>query len=197
MENREFPTEKAPSPDFLDENLKIKIRLEKEAEWNMPRISSEDLETKQEKYAVLLGKTEIVSQEEVGITIKGVLEMVGDEQAAFYSPGIEGVSNINIPGLRKYVERLQQRIPEYADFSFIGDVHTHPVLPRDLGGLSSCDPSGGDIEGIIKYYETGKLNKNSPFIFGIIGPNDEGILQYAFYRIVKSGDKYDCLQIKM
>src|SRR3989344_3417178 len=100
----------------------------------------------------------------------------------YYNEEVEEVSNINISALKKYAAELQKRYRKYKDFGFIGEMHTHPVMPRE--GFTPEVPSQFDIQSISNAYEDSRLKPNEPFIFAIAAPNRKGKTIYAFYRLV-------------
>ncbi len=181
--------EKLPQIDFLDDKLKLSLSIDPEAATYLPKIEDIEFETKKEKYRVLLGNINQLSNDEINIEIKGMLEADEDEKDLFYSEGVEHVSP-NIGAIEKWVKSIQDAVPEYQDYHFVGDVHTHPVRINELDeGSRPCDPSIGDFNDIISEYNNGNLSADKPFIFCIAGKVDEQMI-YAFYRFIKKDNKY-------
>lgn len=191
----EKKAEKLPDIDFLDEKLRLSFSINPEAAAYLPEIEDEEFETKKEKYHVLLGNIHRLGNDEINVEIKGVLEADENEKDLFYSEGAEHVSP-NIGAIKKWVKSIQLAIPEYQDFNFIGDVHTHPVKISELNeGSHPCDPSIGDFDDISKEYNNGNLSTDKPFVFCIAGKvNDQ--MAYSFYRFVKKDDKYTIEKIE-
>lgn len=187
--------ERIPDIDFLDDNLKVFFRFEEEAATYLPEITPEDLETRIEKYRILLGRVE-VEGENVKIVVSGILEM--QDEPVYYKEEKEAVSGINIPAVNNFVKRLQEAYPEEKHSSLVGDVHTHPILAKDFeNGLNPWMPSPGDIESIIGDYERGVLSKDRPFLFGIAGLDESGETHYSFYRIVHKDGKYEVREVEL
>jgi hypothetical protein len=192
FENR---AEKMTNIDFLDSNLRISFSIEPEAAEYLPEIEEKDFETKKEKYCVLLGGINILNSEEVNIEIKATLEADENEKELFYSEGLGYVSP-NIGNIKKWVKSIQDAIPEYQDYHFIGDVHTHPVRIIELNeGSHPCDPSIDDFNDIVSEYDNGNLLPEKPFIFGIAGKVNDQIV-YVFYRLIKKNNKYTVQKIE-
>ncbi|GEM_PF-4221484 len=172
--------------NFLDESLRVTFTIEEEAVRYLPEVTPEDLETRKEKYRILLGNV-LYADGKAQILIKGILEMTRDEPG-YYNEEVEEVSNINISALKKYAAELQKRYHEYKEFGFIGEMHTHPVMPK--GNFIPEVPSQFDIQSITNAYEDSRLKPNEPFIFAIAAPDRKGKTIYAFYRLVKRGKEY-------
>jgi hypothetical protein len=191
----ENKAEKLPGIDFLDNNLKVSFSIDPEAAAYLPDIEDKEFETKKEKYRVLLGNIHHLSKDEINIEVKGMLEADEDEKDLFYNEG-EGHVSPNIAAIKKWVASIQYAVPEYQDYHFVGDVHTHPVRISDLNeGSHPCDPSIGDFENISKEYHNGNLSADKPFIFCIAGKVNNQML-YAFYRFVRKDDKYTIEKIE-
>jgi hypothetical protein len=182
-------TEQWPPIDFLDERIKLSFRIEPEAAKHLPEVSKEDLESGRERYRILLGNFERTAADAATVVIEGLVEMdEGDER--FYKEGTREVTNVNIPRMQAFARWVREHIPEFHDFTLIGDIHTHPIKPEAMESGSPWHPSDGDIESIAKSYERGELTPDHPFVFAIAGPDESGETQYGFYRIIKRGDKY-------
>ena len=175
--------------DFTSENFKVTFSIAPEAVQFLPEVTAEDLETKKEKYRLLVGEV-TVSNQEANVHIKGILEMTDEEQKRCYSEGINEVSDINIPEIQKIIRDVQNTYPEYTDFGFLGDIHTHPTTEKDLNGIEPWLLSKGDIESIVAAYESKQLSPEKPYIFGIAAPDEKGETQYSFYRLIKTGSEY-------
>ena len=184
--------------DFSNENLKITFSFDEEAINNLPKVSDDDLKTGAEKYRILLGDINQQDSNQVNILIKGILEADSDEKDLFYREDKEEVKT-NLSNIKKWVKSIQNSVPEYSNFNFIGDMHTHPITSEDTldEGVDPCTLSSSDIKDIIQEYENGNLSFDKPFIFGVAGRN---ILQentsYAFYRLVKKDEKFVIDQIE-
>jgi len=191
----ENKTEKLPNIDFLDDKLRVFFSIDPEAASHLPEIEDEEFEMKKEKYRVLLGNIHHLDKDEINIEIKGVLEADEDEKDLFYSEGIGHISP-NIGAIKKWVKSIQYAVPEYQDYHFVGDVHTHPVRITELSkGSHPCNPSLGDFNDISKEYNNSNLSADKPFIFCIAGKvNDQMV--YAFYRFIKKNEKYTIEKIE-
>lgn len=187
-------TEQLPAIDYLDENLRVSFRFEGEAVDYLPLVTAEDLESRVEKYRLLLGQVEIV-EGEVNLVIQAILEL--QNEPVYYQEGKEAVSGVNISAIKQLVTSMDNG-DSGNNLALIGDIHTHPLLPKDFeNGLDPCSPSPGDIESIIADYERGALRPDEPFIFGIAGPDENGDTQYAFYRIICSNGVYGVKQVEL
>ena len=92
--------------------------------------------------------------------------------------------------IKEWIKSIQQANPEFKNYHFVGDIHTHPVKPDELGrNMHSCDYSPGDFEDIRKEYDNGNLSADKPFIFCIAGRVGENT-KYAFYRFIKRENQY-------
>lgn len=181
--------ESTPSIDYLNEHFRVSFEIDPEAVEFLPEITEEELRTKREKYGILLGTTEIISSEEVKVLIRGILQTEENERG-YYNELKEVVDNINLLAIQRMVEGIQKANPEYREFHLIGDIHTHPVKPKEIGGVTGTQPSKGDVESIAKAYKEGALTADKPFVFGIAAPDENGETQYAFYRLMKRGGEY-------
>lgn len=187
--------EKITNLDFLNSKLKLSFSIDPEAATYLPEIDDEQFETKKEKYAVLLGNIKRLGNNEASIEIKGILEADDTEKDLFYSEGIGHVSP-NIGAIKKWARSIQSAFPEYQNYHFIGDVHTHPVRISELNeGSHPCDPSIGDFDDISREYDSGNLSPDKPFIFCIAGKVD-GKMTYAFYRFIRKDTKYTIEKIE-
>lgn len=196
--NKYESVEKLSSIDFLSDKLEVSFSVDKEAVEYLPKITDEDIKTHQERYHILLGDVQRLDVDKVNIRIKGILEADPkneDEKDLFYSEGIGQVSlNFSLSAIKQWVKFIQEAEPEYRDFNFVGEIHTHAVedgwLDKDVNLLHpSSGGEGGDFENIIQEYEDGNLSADKPFVFGIagrVGKNTE----YVFYRLVKKDNKY-------
>jgi hypothetical protein len=177
--------------------LKMTFSFSEEAAKNLPEVSNEDLETGNEKYRILLGNIGKQNNEWINAEIKGVLEADLNEKDLFYKEKKEEVSP-NLDNIKKWVKSIQDSAPEYKDFNFIGDIHTHPITRENNldKNVSPCTPSDKDIEDVIQQYENGNLSLDEPFIFGIAGRRSlEEDTSYAFYRLIKKDGKYVTEQV--
>lgn len=190
MEKRDFSNkiETQFNPDYLNEKLKVSFSIEPEAVKFLPKVNEAELKSKKEKYAILIGSKQAISNDKVHIHIKAVMEIPESQQfkQRYYKEDIEIVKNIDTASIKKLVEAMRSLYTEYHYDYFLGDVHTHPIKPSELGGNSGCQPSIGDIEGLIDEYENGNIDSHEPFIFGIAAPDESGETEYAFYRIIKT-----------
>jgi len=187
--------EKISNVDFLNEKLSIKFRFEEEAVGFLPEVTADDLESRIEKYRILLGRVEQVG-DSVRITVTGILEM--QNEPIFYREEKEAVSGVNIPAIERFIQKYNDAYPGILNGTLVGDVHTHPVFTKDFeNGLDPWTPSSGDIESIVADYERGALSNEKPFIFGIAGPADDGETQYAFYRLIKNDDNYEVREVEL
>lgn len=181
--------ERAPRIDYLSEKLKVNFVFEEEAVAYLPHITPEDLETRREKYRVLVGIAEYRSVDSVLIKIKALIEY--RDEPRFYTEDHMAVKNLNLSAIQRNIEHIQAHDAESRDHGFVGDIHTHPVLPKDFPhGQDPWQPSSYDIESIVENYEKGILKKDKPFIFGIAGPDETGQTLYAFYRLYQKDGEY-------
>ncbi len=189
--NLGFKYELESKINYLDEKINIIFSFDKEAATHLPEVSAEELKTKKEKYAALLGKAIIKDGENTEILIKGILQMEG-ENHGYYKEGIHEVSKIKTSEIVQLLEKVKETNEEYRDFDLVGEIHTHPIYRHDS---NSCNPSKGDMDSIIDVYEKQMLTSDKPYIFGIAGVDKKGNTQYAFYRLIKKADKYSCMPI--
>jgi len=175
--------------NFLSEKYKVTFSIEPEAVKFLPEVTAEDLQTKKEKYRLLVGEANVSSQE-ANLHIRGILEMDEEEQKRCYREGVNEVSNINIPEIQKIIKDVQNSYPEYVTFGFLGDIHTHPTTAKDIDGIEPWLPSKGDIESIVDAYESKQLNPEKPYIFGIAAPDENWKTRYSFYRLIQTETGY-------
>lgn len=189
--NPGFKHEQESKINYLDEKLNIAFSFDEEAATHLPEVSVEEIKTKKEKYAVLLGKTNIKNEENIEILIKGILQMEGKDHG-YYKEGIQEVSKIRTSEIVQLFEKVKEANEEYRDFDLVGEIHTHPIYRHDS---NSCNPSKGDMESIVDVYEKQILTSDKPHIFGIAGVDEKGETQYAFYRLIKKDNEYSCRPI--
>ena len=188
--------EELPDIDFLSENLKISLTFEEEAVDHLPTVTPEDLRTRMEKYRVLTGKMDLAGENSIALHIKGILEIT--DENGFYTEGVEEVKNVNLLRIQKAVKQLQEYDPSYANYGFLGDIHTHPVLPdAPYEGFDPSLPSVADMTDIISNYESGQLSSSAPFIFGIAAPEHNGQTTYSFYRLIQVDGEYKCTSVAL
>lgn len=60
--------------DYLDEKTKVTLDFTFESGQYFPHVTEEDLKTRQERYRILLGKTEIIEQDQANVSILAVME---------------------------------------------------------------------------------------------------------------------------
>jgi hypothetical protein len=189
MERMRGALEQMGKIDYLSEKLNISVEFEAQAAGFLPTITSEALETRKEKYAVLLGSVKRMAVNTLKITVKGILEME-TENHRLWEEGFERVDNVNLKEIRRMVGDIQSSDPEYKEYSFLGDVHTHPILPDADNGFFPALPSDPDIETIISEYENGSLDQSEPYIFMIAAPDENGKTLYSIYRMVINDKGY-------
>ena len=179
-------------PDYLNENLKVSFTIEKIVVENLPKITKEELKSKKEQYAIFSGTNEIRGDNSVYINITGVTTISEENQQnrRYYKERVEMVEEINLIEIKKLIEQLESIGEIKPGEIFLGDIHTHPILPSELSGISGAQPSDGDIKEIIDAYENNILNFREPFIFSIAAPDEKGETMYAFYRLVKTKEGY-------
>jgi hypothetical protein len=185
---KKYKVEKQPVIDFFNEKLAMTFSIDAEAAKFLPEISDQELKTKKEKYQILLGEIEKSGNGKFNVLIKGILEADENEKDLFYTEGAGQVMP-NIAAIKKWVRDIQAAVPEYQDYKFIGDLHTHPTTPEELDGLHPCTPSPEDIEDVRLEFENGNLSANEPFVFGIAGRVGRRT-EYAFYRLIKKKNKF-------
>ncbi len=177
--------------NFLDEKVVVSFKIDKTAVKYLPEVTDSDLETKREKYRVLLGKIIQYRPKAVKIVINGILELKKNEPQ-YYTEGTNEIHSIDIPALQKLVTKIQGENPEFKQYDLIGEIHTHPIIPNKLSqNQHPCDPSDGDVGSISDHYERNVLKPDEPFIFGIAGRGENGQTEYAFYRLIKKDGRYE------
>ena len=185
--------EQLPSINYLSEDTHVFVTFEAEAAEFLPNINEEDLETRKEKFAVLMGTVKRTSGDTITLTIKGIMEQTADER--FWDEGVEVVENVDSGRNKAIVDEICRSNPEYNDHEFLGDVHTHPIMPDPDMGYFTSRPSTSDVESIISEYERGTLDKNRPYIFMIASPSKDGETVYSMYRLVKTTRGYEVRNI--
>lgn len=178
--------------DFLSNELNITISISDEAFEHFPEVSEVEMKTGQEKFRILLGNhtKELTS---VNINIEAIMEIV--EPYGYYHEGIEEITGINIQALEELVKGLKDK-EEYKGLKIVGDLHTHPVKQSQLDpDQRSFHLSQGDIDCMISHYTNGELDANSPYVFMIAGSLEDGKTGYAYYRVIKDGDKYHAVNV--
>ncbi|MCX6752638.1 MAG: hypothetical protein NTZ87_04055 [Candidatus Nomurabacteria bacterium] len=191
-------TQEGANINFLDPHLVVELVHNPDAVLHYPDITAEDLRTKTERYRILLGKVGKVHGGCVQVSIDAVMELQkGDLPPQLeIEEGHKGI-NFNLKAVKKYFEllKLKSSDQELAELNFIGEMHTHPLMPHEFtNGKKPWEPSQGpqsDVEGIIKSYKNGTLDKTKPFIFSIAGPDDDRKTKYAFYRLVFKDGNYE------
>lgn len=181
--NKAPKSEKRPPLDFLDAATQVTFSFHKDAAAWLPEVSKEDLRTRREKYAVLLGRIADGDGGGAHIVVEAVMQMT-EEERGYYQEGVGSVENINLGALRNAVAEVQAKHPEYAGMQIVGDVHTHPVTQEEVR-VSPTTPSDADIQSIAEWYKGGELNLHYPFIFGIGCLGEDGEPEYSFYRLVR------------
>ncbi len=170
--------ESEPHFDFLNENLVVTFDISSEALQHLPIISPEDRRTGRERFAVLLGETRYEETDHAHIQIKGVYqESEGENTYGSYTEGKEQI--IYDPALIRRAVRQVQKIPEYYNYHFLGDMHTHPIS-------LIAEPSFGDLQSHLRAYKEGVVKEHEPFIFAIAGMHESGEMEYWFYRLVRT-----------
>lgn len=173
-----FRRESEPRIDFLDENLIVTFDIDRDALSHLPLISPEDRQIGRERFGVLLGSMRQTGDNQAHIQIKGIYqEPEGEDTYGSYREGKEEVI-YNPILLRSIIRRLQQ-IPEYRNFYFLGDIHTHPTSLK-------AKPSNQDLQAHLHAYQDGIVKSHEPFIFGIAGIGEDGDMEYWFYRLVRT-----------
>jgi hypothetical protein len=189
MERMRMTSERMSDIDYLSEKLNIFVEFEAEAAEFLPKITDDALETRKEKYAVLLGIVKQMTGDTLKVTIKGVLEME-NENHRLWQEGVESVSNVDLKEIKRMAHDIQISDPQYKEYTFLGDVHTHPILPDVAHNFFPNLPSQPDIDTIISEYERGDLNPNEPYIFMIAAPDEYGKTLYSIYRMTKNDKGY-------
>lgn len=189
--------EQWPPLNLLDERVKILLRIDPEAERFFPQVAPEDMESRKEHFAMLLGKFKRVSVDVVVLEILGsgrFDQQEHDKYGGFYREGKEAVEDVRVSKMRKYFEEIAAKDSEFEGWSLIGDMHTHPVLSTEVPH-KPWEPSEGDTEGFRGHYENGDIKADEPYIWGIAGPDERGNTQYGFYRLVKREGKYRVIEV--
>ncbi len=170
--------------NFLKPERRISVEISNQAFEHFPEISPEELESKQERYFLLLGNSGI----EGSVKINGVMQL--EDTTGFYQEGRESVAGVNISALKSIADGVRTLGPEYTSWHFVGEMHTHPVIQEELDvNQRSHHPSEEDIQAWIACYERGELTGDTPFIFAIAGAQENGSTGYAYYRVVKESDR--------
>jgi hypothetical protein len=196
--NKYNSIEKISNINFLNKDIEMKFSIDEEAVGHIPEVTDKELETGQEKYHILLGDFNQIDENNVDLNIKGILEADENEKDLFYKEKTEAVTP-NLSAIKKWVTKIQSALPEYKNFNFIGDIHTHPITKDNQldKNVSASSPSNEDVVDIIQEYENGTLSPNEPFIFGIAGrKNLNKETEYAFYRLVKDNNEYKIIQLE-
>ena len=180
--------------DYLREDLKVYFSFEAEAAECLPEVTDEDLASRMEKYRIFTGTAEQLDENSIALRIKTIIEV--DDEPGYYTEGIEEVRDVNILKIKRMVSEIRDNNPDYADSNFIGDIHTHPILPnKPYEGFDPSSPSPDDIADIIRNYKSGALSPAEPFIFGIAAPDLNGSTVYSFYRLVLVDGEYKCVEL--
>jgi hypothetical protein len=189
MKTPELPQGSPETPrDFLDERVRINFSLHPEAAEHLPEVSAEELESRQEQFRILVGRF-VRQGDEVQLTVKGVLWFDETEQHGCFVEGKEEIKSVDLAKIRTEVEGLKRAAPEFKDDELIGEIHTHPILPKDMDS-NPWDPSDPDIDSIIQAYELGALTPDKPYIFAVGGLDADGKMQYTFNRLIRRGGAY-------
>lgn len=178
--------------DFLSRELDMTISISEEAFTHFPEVSEREIETGQEKFRILLGSY-VKQLTGVNVNIDAIMELT--EPYGYYHEGIEEIREINIQALKDLVKRLEDS-KESQGLKMVGDLHTHPVKQSRLHpNQRSFHLSQGDIDCMISHYKDGVINANSPYVFVIAGSLEDGKTGYAYYRVIKDGDKYCVMNV--
>lgn len=180
--------------DYTSKEIQLDIRLTDDVIANLPEITSEQIENKREHFRALLGRVEVSSSGQIGVSIEAILDMENDP--SYYSEGEAEVTGINLQGLKRVVANVGEKYPEFAGLELVGDIHTHPVVSQE-DGVDLLSPSDNDIEDIIAQYDNGVLSSDKPYIFGIAAVNNIGETEYSFYRLVKEAGDYKVENIRV
>lgn len=171
--------------NFLSEDIKVTLSWDDEVGQNLPEVTDEDIEAKQERFCILMGRVVIKDGSEANIEIQSVIQKTREdfEDPTLYKEGVK-VVHVNLAKIIEFAELIKSNVPDCADQELVGDIHTHPVRERELNpGVKPWHPSQGDIGDIVKGYKSGSLSSQKPYIFGI-AVQHEGETSYAFYRMV-------------
>ena len=188
-ENLPSSGEQIQRPNFFDENIKITMEIDPEAAEYLPVITPEDLETKRERYRIFLG-TWSRTIEGGHARIEGVCDF--SDEPGFLREGEEEVV-VNFDAVKNSIEAIKQTNKEYAHLEIVGEIHTHPLFKEEMDdNLRPWIPSTGDVDAIVEEIEKGNIKADRPFIMAIAvpSPNRDGKTVYAYYRLVKRGEKY-------
>jgi len=171
--------ESFPRIDFLDENLEIKIVFESEAYRNLPVITEQDRELERERFGVLLGSVSVDVNGRVLVTVKGVYQEDEREQRR-YQRYVEGTREVSydLAAIKERIRQVNRIHPEFRDFVFLGDVHTHPN--------SISYPSMRDLISGITAHESGDIRQNELYVFGIGSIREDGQMDYEYFRMVRT-----------
>lgn len=174
-----------PEINFCNENCKITLEMSDLAQRFLPRISRNDIINRRERYRAFLG-TWSNTMDGAHVKIEAIYESPQENPFHTYQEGeLEIVTDIS--QIQQDCESLKT-LPEYSSLSFIGEVHTHPVFPEDMGNdFKPWWASAGDVRSIVETYEKRILKFNRPFIFAIAAPkpNRDGGTLYRFYRMIR------------
>lgn len=136
-----------------------------------------------------MGTWAVKSPEEVRVNIESVMEIPDDP--IYYQESREEITGINFTAINRLVNKIAKNETEFKNQILVGEMHTHPITENQLSDPNRpWHPSRGDVESIVQAYAQGELSPNQPFLFGIAGPY-RGKTGYAFYRIIKNGNRYD------
>lgn len=175
--------------NFFDERYKLTMEIDPEAAEYLPVITTEDLETKRERYRIFLG-TWSRTVEGGHVRIEGVCDF--SDEPGFLREGEEEVV-VNFDAVKKSVEDIKQANKEYARLEIVGEIHTHPLFKEEMDdNLRPWIPSTGDVDAIVEEIKKGNIKADRPFIMAIAVPSPDrnGKTVYAYYRLVKRGEKY-------
>lgn len=178
---------------MLDEKVDIVMTMSEVAYYWLPVITPQDLQGRRERYRFLLGTWKVAHVKKVLVNIEAVCEVPNDP---VYYEEMDKIRGVNIPALKSLVPVLQERYPEYGRLQLMGEIHTHPILQRELGKhqrpwhLSSTDKGV-----LVDAYEQGELDSKEPFLMGVAGRIEGGKTGYAFYRLVKIDSEYFILPV--
>ncbi len=182
--------------EWLDPSLRVSIEYGENVGQFLPEITRADIESRTEKYRILLGGFAPDDEGGQRVEILGVMEAdpdeVGDRQ--MYTEGTLSVQP-RLDFVRQYVDAIRDSYTEYAHMEFVGDVHTHPTEQGDYPeGVEPWHPSHEDIEDVAAEYEAGYIREDEPFVFGIAARVNNETL-YAFYRLVKRDGEYQAVRV--
>jgi proteasome lid subunit RPN8/RPN11 len=175
-------TEKVPEIDFLSENLHLTFEVDPSVVKHLPVVTPEDQKTGRERFGVLLGRVSLRGDGRAHVAIKGVYQEEDGEAYGSYKEGIEEVT-YNLSQIQEKIRTIRRRDPQYSQFHWIGDVHTHPVSGVPV-------PSDVDIEAQVNAYESGSIERNRLFLFGIGALREDGEMEYRLYRLIQTERGY-------